>query len=95
MEKFPEKIEEITTKCILFESSQETKLKINQLTNNKNYKRKNSHSYPNSENKNKNNNNYYNHSKNNNFHNNKSKVNSSYNNRENYVTEVQKINSKN
>jgi hypothetical protein len=95
MEKFPEKIEEITTKCILFESSQETKLKINQLTSNKNYKRKNSHSYPNSENKNKKNNNYYNHSKNNNFHNNKSKVNSSYNNRENYVTEVQKINSKN
>jgi len=95
MEKFPKKIEEITTKCILFESSQKTKLKINQLTSNKNYKRNNSHSYSNSENKSKNNNNYYNHSKNNNFHNNKSKVNSSYNNRENYVTEVQKINSKN
>ena len=46
MENFPEKIEEITTKCILYESSQETKVKINQISSGKSDKKKTSNSRP-------------------------------------------------
>ena len=65
MEKFPEKIEEITTKCILFESSQETKVKINQFSGGKTDKKKISNSR--SQN---NNNSYNNKNKNHNFNSN-------------------------
>ena len=97
MEKFPEKIEEITTKCILFESSQETKVMINQFSGSKSEKKKtssfrtqNNHNDSNNKNKNYNNfNNINNNFKKNAF--NKSKNNSSNTN----VTDVQKISSKN
>jgi len=51
MEKFLEKIEEITTKCILFESSQESKVKIGQISGNKSEKKKNSYSHSHDNNK--------------------------------------------
>ena len=95
MEKFPEKIEEITTKCILFESSQESKARIGQITTNRSVKKKSSHSHSqDNDYKNKvpngNSNFYKNKVKNNNNH--RSNRN---NNNDNYVTDVQKINTKN
>ena len=97
MEKFPEKIEEITTKCILFESSQETKVKINQFTGGRSDKKKSSNS------RQQNNDNNYNKNKNysfNNYNSNTNKNNNSFNktknnSNNNYVTDVQKISSKN
>ncbi len=97
MEKFPEKIEEITTKCILYESSQESKAKIGQFTSNKSDKKKNSNPRPQDNNK-KNitangNNNFYK----NKFYN-KKKTDSNQNQNQsngNHVTDVQKINTKN
>jgi len=98
METFPEKIEEITTKCILFEASQDSKSKINQLSGSKSDKKKTSSSRP----QNNNNNNYNNKNKNHNFNsnNNFNKNNNSFNklknnNNNNYVADVQKISSKN
>ena len=94
MEKFPEKIEEITTKCILFESSQESKAKIGQISGNKSVKKKSSYAYShdnNKKNKSFNNNNSFNKFKN--SSNQKSNING--NNSNNHVTDVQKINTKN
>ena len=94
MDKFPDKLEEITTKCILIEASQDAKNKINQLSGYKNDNKRNTHSRSNNNNKNKNNDNN-NFSRNNNFYN-KSKNNfSNNNNNNNHITEVKKINSKN
>jgi len=89
MEKFPEKIEEITTKCILFESSQETKIKINQFSGGKVDKRKTSNSRQNNNNGYNNKLKNYNNFKRNSF--NKPKNSSS----NTHVTDVQKISSKN
>jgi len=94
MDKFPDKLEEITTKCILIEASQDAKNKINQLSGYKNDNKRNTHSRSNNNNKNKNNDNN-NFSRNNNLYN-KSKINfSNNNNNNNHITEVKKINSKN
>jgi len=90
MENFPVKMEEITTKCILLESSQDTKVKINQFTSGKSDKKKTSNFRPqNNNNKNKNHNSNNNFSYKNNF-NNKFKNNGN----DNRVTDVQKISTK-
>ena len=103
MEIFPEKIEEIITKCILFESSQESKAKISQIAGSKSDKKKNPVSRPqNGERKENNYNPNNNSNKNNGFFkkskyngNNNNHNNNSHNNNNNHVTDVQKINTKN
>ena len=89
MENFLLKMEEITTKCILFESSQNTKIKINQFTSGKPDKKKTSNSRQNNNNGYNNKLKNYNNFKRNSF--NKPKNSSS----NTHVTDVQKISSKN
>ncbi len=87
MEKFPERLEEIITKCILFESSLEMNAKISQLSGNRADKKKSSNfRSQNNDRKSKNNN-----SNKNNGYSNKPKNNSN----DNHVTDVQKISTKN
>jgi len=98
MDVFPEKIEEVITKCILFESSQESKARISQISGSKSDKKKNPASRPqNGEKKDNNNNsNNYNYNKNNNyFKKHKYNGNNNNHNNNNNVTDVQKINTKN
>ena len=93
-EVFPTKLEDIITKVILFENSLNTKSKIREVSQNKNSKKKSSNSNFNNKNNNKNNfnknnNRYSNYQKSNNYNN--------FNNNKNndYISNVQKINTKN
>lgn len=94
-EVFPVKLEDIITKAILFENSLNTKNKIREVSSTKSNKKKSSNSNFNNKNKNKTfnrfNNNNYNHSK---FNNNNSSNNNN-NKSSDYISNVQKINSKN
>ena len=97
IEIFPTKLEDIITKCILFENSLNTKNRINQASSKKNSKGKNINSYSNTNSKNNNNKNYYNpynnrYNKNNHY--NKSDNNKNSENND-YISKVQKINTKN
>ena len=73
MEKFSEKIEEITTKCILYESSQETEVKINQVSSGRPDKKKISNTRLQN-----NNSNYHSKNKNHNFNNNSNYKNNNF-----------------
>ena len=93
-EIFPVTLESIITKCILFETSLNTKNKIRQVSGNKNNKEKKFNHRRNSNFRNRNFNNYNNNNNNYNNYNNKFN-NNKYNNNDNNNIKVQKINSKN
>ena len=84
----PENVEELISKCILFESSLAANNRLNNVRHHRNKRKSNNNFTKNNYNKN------YQHN-NKNYNNNYNKNNNSQNNTNNYISKVQKISSKN